>query len=212
MKKEELKFYDLFYLFIFGCVFGWVVEVIWSLFKRHAFYNHSALVIGPFNVIYGVGTVLLTLILYRLKDSDYTKIFTMSFITGSIIEYVTSFLMEHTLGFIPWNYSSKFMNINGRICLVYSIFWGFLGIVWIKLIYPFAQKMIDKTNHNVGKKMIWVLTIFLILDFALTMCAVHRAKEFEKGIEPQNKFEIFLDENFGLTYLITMYNNRWNKK
>jgi uncharacterized membrane protein len=104
------------------------------------------------------------------------------------------------------------MNINGRICLVYSIFWGFLGIAWIKFIYPYAQKLIDKTNHNIGKKMIWILTIFLILDLALTMCAVHRAKEFEKGIEPQNKFETFLDENFGLTYLNNMYNNRWNKK
>ena len=212
MKKDELKFYDLFYLFIFGCVFGWVVEVIWSFFKRHMFINHSALVIGPFNTIYGLGTLLLTILLYRIKKSDYIKIFTASFIAGTIIEYITSFGMEHLLGFIPWNYSKKFLNINGRVCLIYSIFWGILGIVWIKLIYPGVKKMIDKTNHNIGRKMIYVLSVFLILDFALTMCAVHRAKEFEKGIEPQNKFEEFLDRNFDVDYLNNMYNNRWNRK
>ena len=60
--------------------------------------------------------------------------------------------------------------------------------------------------------MIYVLTVFLILDFALTRCAVHRAKEFERGLPPSNKFEEFLDDNFGLSYLNNMYNNRWNKK
>ena len=106
MKKEKLQFYDLFYLFIFGCVFGWVVEVIWSLFKRHAFYNHSALVIGPFNVIYGVGTVLLTLILYRLKDSDYTKSSTMYWhhSTGSGMYPDND---ESLLIYIPWTYREK---------------------------------------------------------------------------------------------------------
>ena len=56
--------------------------------------------------------------------------------------------MEHVLGFIPWNYSKKFMNVNGRICLIYSIFWGILGIVWIKLIYPKIISMIEKTNDS----------------------------------------------------------------
>ncbi len=212
MKKDKLEFYDIFYIFIFGCVFGWIVEVIWSYFKRHMFINHSAVVIGPFNTIYGVACLLLTLALYKVKKSDYVKIFVSSFIAGSVIEYVTSFYMEHALGFIPWNYSKKFMHINGRICLIYSIFWGILGIAWIKLIYPTLIKVIDKTNHKIGWFMIKALTAFLILDFALTFCAVHRAKEYEQNIPPANSFETFLDNHYGVEYLNNMYNNRWNRK
>ncbi len=212
MKKDKLELYDIFYLFIFGCVFGWVVEVIWSYFKRHMFINHSAVVIGPFNTIYGIGSILLTLALYKIKKDDYVKIFASSFLAGSVIEYVTSFFMEHTLGFIPWNYSTKFMHINGRICLIYSIFWGALGIFWIKIVYPLVIGAIEKTNHKIGNFFIKFLTVFLILDFALTFCAVHRAKESEKSIPPANQFEEFLDNHYGVDYLNNMYNNRWNRK
>ena len=68
MQKEKLNFYDIFYLFIFGCILGWLVEGIWSLLKKHLLINHSALVIGPFNVVYGVGAIVLTIMLYKIKD------------------------------------------------------------------------------------------------------------------------------------------------
>ena len=60
MEKTKLSFHDTFYTFIFGCFFGWIVEGIWSYLKRGILINHSALVIGPFNVVYGVGSVVLT--------------------------------------------------------------------------------------------------------------------------------------------------------
>ena len=134
MKNNELKFYDFFYIFIIGCVFGWVVEGIWSLLKKNILINHSALVIGPFNLVYGIGAVLLTLSLYKIKNTNYAKIFFTSFLMASILEYIISLFMEHTLGFVAWNYQYKPFNLNGRICLSYSIFWGFLGIIWIKII------------------------------------------------------------------------------
>ena len=212
MKKEKITFYDTFYLFIFGCIFGWIVELIWSLLKKQMIINHSALVLGPFNIVYGIGAVVLSLLLYKIKDSNYLKIFITSFFAGSILEYVLSFLMEHILGFVAWNYSAKFMNINGRICLLYSIFWGILGIVWIKVIYPRVKKCINSSNHEIGLKLIKVISIFLLFDVSLTFAAVNRAKEFELGIEPSNKFEIVLDHYFGINYLNNMYNYRWNKK
>ncbi len=212
MQKEKLNFYDIFYLFIFGCILGWLVEGIWSLLKKHLLINHSALVIGPFNVVYGVGAVVLTIMLYKIKDASLVKIFKTSFITGSILEYIMSFLMEYMLGFVAWNYSKKFLNIHGRICLTYSIFWGFLGIFWIKLVYPKLKKIIDQQNHEIGTKVMHILTIFLIFDTILTFSAVNRGKAFEKGLPPTNRYEEFLDNNFGVPYLNNMYNNRWNRR
>ena len=37
-------------------------------------------------------------------------------------------------------------NINGRICVRYSLFWGVLGVIWIKFIYPELIKFIDKID------------------------------------------------------------------
>ena len=54
--------------------------------------------------------------------------------------------MELVLGFTAWNYSNMFLNINGRICLLFSMFWGFLGILWIKFLYPQIEKALNKLN------------------------------------------------------------------
>lgn len=212
MEKEKLSFHDIFYIFLFGCIFGWIVEGIWTLIKKKMLINHSALVIGPFNLIYGIGASLLTIVLYKSIKKRNFEIFTLSFITGSIIEYIASFIMEHTLGFVAWNYSKKPFNINGRICLPYSLFWGLLGIIWIKLIYPKLKMLIDKFNKQNSVKFIKIAIIFLIFDILLTLGAIDRGKDYEKNIPPTNKYEEILDKYFGVDYLNNMFNNRWNRK
>lgn len=212
MEKEKITFHDIFYIFLFGCLFGWIVEGIWSYLKRGILLNHSALVLGPFNVVYGVSAIVLTLFLYRLKDKKYIQVFGISFAVGTVLEYIMSFLMEKTLGFVAWNYSKKPFNINGRVCLTYSIFWGILGLIWIKLIYPRVKKIIDKFNKRISNKFMIAMIVFLIFNTLLTFAAVERGKEFEQGIPPSNKFERILDKYFGVEYLNNMYNNRWNKK
>ncbi len=210
--KEKLSLHDIFYIFLFGCFTGWIVEGIWTLLKKGLFLNHSALVIGPFNIIYGIGAVALTLVLYRVKQKRNFDIFILSFITGTILEYVVSFVMEYTLGFVAWSYAKKPFNINGRVCLPYSLFWGFLGILWIKIIYPKVKKLIDKLNKVESLKFIKIAIIFLVFDTILTFTCIRRGKKYEEGIEPQNKVEEIIDKYFGVEYLNNMFNNRWNRK
>lgn len=212
MQKTKLSFHDIFYIFIFGCFFGWIVEGIWTYLKKGMIINHSALVIGPFNIVYGIGAVVLTLFLYKIKDKNNLEIFGISFFIGTILEYVMSFLMEKIVGFVAWNYSKKPFNIHGRVCLQYSIFWGFLGIIWIKLIYPIIKKIIDKFNKIESVKLMKITIIFLIFDCALTLGAIERAKEYEQNIPPKNMLDEVYDKYFGVDYLNNMYNNRWNKK
>lgn len=212
MKKERLKFYDVFYIFIFGCVFGWIVECLWTYLKKGIFINHSAFIIGPINAIYGLGAVILTLVLFKMKKSNIIKIFLVSFLAGTILEYVIHFLMDNILGFVAWDYSTKFMNINGRVCLPYSIFWGILGIIWIKLMHPLIQNMINKINIKIGKILMCFLIIFLITDGILTLMAIERAKEQIKGNPPNNIVEKFFDKNFDYEYLNNMFNYRWKLK
>ena len=128
------KLYKLLYIFIITSICGYFIELIWTLITKGIFINHSAVVIGPFNFAYGICGVALTLLLCRFKDESYVKIFILSFIGGSILEYIMSWGMELVLGFTAWDYSNMFLNINGRICFLYSIFWGALGILWIKIL------------------------------------------------------------------------------
>lgn len=203
------KLYKLLYIFIISSICGYFIELIWSLVTKGIFINHSAVVIGPFNFAYGICGVALTLLLYKFKDESYLKIFLLSFIGGSILEYIMSWGMELVLGFTAWDYSDNFLNINGRICLLFSIFWGFLGILWIKILYPQFDKILNKINPKIYKILIVCLSIFLLLDILLTISAVSRACNADKGIPPNNGYERFLDSTFNSKYLKNMFNDNW---
>ena len=203
------KLYKLLYIFIITSICGYFVELIWTFVTKGIFINHSAVVIGPFNFAYGICGAVLTLLLYKFKDESYLKIFLLSFIGGSILEYIMSWGMELVLGFTAWDYSNSFLNINGRICLLFSIFWGMLGILWIKILYPQIEKLLNKINPKIYKILIICLTIFLLFDILLTISCVNRAREADKGIPPSNGYERFLDNTFNSKYLKNMFNNNW---
>lgn len=212
MKKETIeKLYYLFWIFVFGSVVGWFIEGIYTYLKKGVIINHSAVVIGPFNMAYGLAACVLTTFLIKHKKSNSLKIFAIGFIGGTLLEYIMSIGMELILGFTAWDYSKKPLNINGRVCLLYSIFWGILAIFWIKSIYPYVIKIIKKIDYNIGKKIAVGLAIFLLFDMAFTYSAVERAKRNEKGIPPENRYEEILDKTFNKKYLKNMFNNNWLK-
>ena len=206
---KKLNYYNLFCIFIIGSIFGWFVEGIFTLIKKGILINHSGLVIGPFNLIYGFGAVMFTILLYKYRNSNVFKIFLISFVGGTLLEYIGSIWMEYVVGFRAWDYSKYFLNIQGRVCLLYSIYWGILGILWIKVIYPFLNNIINNININNKKKFVAFMIIFLIIDELITVSAINRAHDKDNNIEARNKYEELLDKTFNKDYLKNMYNNHW---
>ena len=209
IEKEVKNIYNLFWIFIFTSIFGYFVEGLWTFLKKGVLINHSSVVIGPFNFAYGIGAIVLTFLLYKRQKDNFLKLFILGFIGGTILEYLMSFGMELTLGFTAWSYSSKLWNLNGRVSILYSICWGILAIVWVKLIFLNLLKFIKKMDYNIGKKIAYILIAFLILDALLTGIALERSREKNKGIPPSNKFEEVLDQTFNKEYLQNMFNNNW---
>ena len=79
MKKSCESLYNLFWIFIVGCVVGWFVEGVFSLIKWKEFINHSAVVIGPFNMAYGLGALMLTALLYKFRNEKNIKIINIKY-------------------------------------------------------------------------------------------------------------------------------------
>lgn len=97
-------------------------------------------------------------------------------------------------GSTSWDYSNFPFNINGRICLLYSLFWGILGILWIKDIYPFMSEMILKIPNKIGKKLTMVLLVFMIVNSLATGAVVFRWKDRLQGVEANNKIVETIDK------------------
>ncbi len=116
-----------FLLFITYAFFGWLMEVICKLIQEKRFINRGFL-IGPYCPIYGWGALAITILLRKYLD-DPIALFFMSVIICSVIEYLTSYILEKKYHARWWDYSNKKYNINGRICLETLIPFGLLGMI-----------------------------------------------------------------------------------
>lgn len=212
-KKERrpfapgLCFSKLVWVFLISCVVGFLVETMWCYIRHGYIESRQSLVNGPLSVAYGMGAVVLTMALYKFRNSQWWKIFLVSFVVGTVTEYICSLGQELVFGSVAWDYSNVPLNINGRVCLLYSVFWGILGIAWIKLIYPPMAKLIGKLPIKLGKVLTWAFIIFFIFDAILSASAALRMDQRDKGAAPRNAFECYLDEHFDDARMHRIYAN-----
>ena len=204
---KGMGIYKLLLVCFIGSFAGVVVELLWCLIINGYLESRSGLVYGPFNLLYGAGAVVLTVCLYRFRNRSGWISFLGGMIVGTVVEYVCSWGQEMIFGSRSWDYSAMPFNINGRVCLLYSVFWGFLGILWIKDLYPRMAKWILKIPNKPGKIITVVLTIFLAWNSVVSLAAVHRWTERLQNQPASNAVEQLLDERFPNERLERIYAN-----
>ena len=124
---EHLAWYELLLLFFAASFLGWVLETAAADIKQKKFVNRG-LVTGPFCVMYGITTVLLTVGLGELRG---IWLFLFSAIYATVVEWIGGHLIERLFHQRWWDYSGKKGNLDGYICLGASVFWGVLGFVMV---------------------------------------------------------------------------------
>lgn len=162
---------NLLAYFIVYSVIGFVIETIFGLLTKGVIESRKSFLYGPFCGIYGLGAVVMIVGLQKFKKNNYT-LFIGGFIIGSIVEYVISLIGELIFNIKWWDYSDMPFNINGRICVWFSIFWGLLAIYLMSHVNPKVDKFIEKIPKNILKNTTIILTIFLFFDFLLTCFAL----------------------------------------
>ena len=202
--EKEITVWRIFAYFIIYSILGFVIETIFAFLMYGVIESRQSFLLGPFCSIYGIGAVIMILLLRYFNKNNYT-LFLGGYLIGSIVEYIISWLGELILHTRWWDYSYKFLNINGRICLTYSVFWGILAIFLIKTINPKVDKFIDwlgsKINKNAAKVIVTVIIVFMAYDAVISSLAqnwVMTKVVVENNLDVRNK-DIF-EENYKKVY------------
>lgn len=208
VKKETINhIVNLIWYFIIFSILGIIVETLFCFLTMGILESRKGFVFGPFCPIYGLGAVLIIAILERFKESRL-KIFIYGMIAGAIVEYLVSFILEAIYGARFWDYSYLPYNLNGRICIRYSSYWGFLSMAMIYLVKPRVDKLINKIpkKETIAKIMFWIL----IVDAILTVIAIHtyqeRARRIYNNEEPY-KETIITQKLFSNKFMKTTFPN-----
>lgn len=189
-------FTKLFYLFLFGSMLGTLFETIWALFAEGHFEIRVGMVYGPFIPVYGGGACFLTAVLYKLYKLSDTLIFVISAVVGAGFEYFCSWFQETLFGTVSWDYSNTAFNLDGRTNLMYALIWGFLGLVWVRYLYPWASMLIEKIPKRAGSIITTFLIIFMLFNAFMSVSATYRWTQREDGVPASNSFEKYLDKHF----------------
>lgn len=217
-KKEDrpfaygLSFSKLFWLFVIGSFFGTVLETFWALFAEGHFEMRVGWVLGPFIPVYGVGAVAITLCLYKLHSKSDVIVYLASAAIGATFEYLCSYFQEKFLGTISWDYSDTPFNLDGRTNLMFALIWGFLGLVWLRNLYPFISNLIEKIPKKAGKIITVILCVFMALDGLLSIAAINRWHERAESLPPQNVVGQLCDAVFTDEYMEFIYPHMGNKE
>jgi len=191
-----LNFYKLFWVFFIGCIMGVVVETIWCLVTGFHIESRTGLIYGPFNLVYGFGALFMTIGLYWLRNKSDRWIIIGGTIIGGAFEYACSWVQEMIFGTVSWDYSQYPFNLNGRICLLYSLFWGILSLVWLKHLFPLLTKYIEKIPNSFGKSLTFTLLIFMIFNVFMSSIVVERLVDRRNSIPASNSLEEYIDKKY----------------
>ncbi len=175
MKIAGISIWRILAYFIIYSVIGFLIESTYALVLYGVIESRQSFLYGPFCSIYGVGAVVMICALQSFKKNNHT-LFIGGFVVGSITEYTVSFIGEKFLNTSWWDYSDKFLNLNGRISLIYSIFWGLLGLYLLNVVNPKIDKFLDylkeKVNVKIARSFIAIFIIVLFLDCAVSWVAL----------------------------------------
>ncbi|MEG2322031.1 MAG: putative ABC transporter permease [Bacilli bacterium] len=170
-----MNVFQYFLLFIVYAFFGWFLEVLNALIRQKKFINRGFL-IGPYCPIYGVGGVLITLVLTRYHH-DPIALFIMALVMCAVLEYLTSYLMEKIFKARWWDYSSKKFNINGRICLETMIVFGLGGCFTIYVANPLVIPIITSFNPIITNIVAITLLILFLFDLIVSFKIIANFKK-----------------------------------
>lgn len=133
---ENIFLYFMIYSFL-----GWLCECIYCSIPEKKFINRGFLM-GPYCPIYGFGALLVLYLLHPFA-SNIVILFLAGVIVTSILEYITSWIMEVMFHTKWWDYSTYRFNIHGRVCLRNSLMFGVLSIVVYCYIHPHIVSLIQ---------------------------------------------------------------------
>lgn len=163
----KITFKRILAYFIIYSFLGFIIETIFGMLTKGVVESRQSCLYGPFCCIYGLGAAIMIPGLKKFKKRNWT-LFLAGAIEGSIVEYIISWVGEMIFHIKWWDYSNMPFDINGRICLLFTIFWGILALVLIRLINPYIEKFIDKIPAKIFSIITIGGTILLIIDLLIT--------------------------------------------
>lgn len=126
---------ELFWYFVIYSFLGFLLEVVFARLVRAEKRDRKCFALLPSCPVYGLGALAILSLPEGVRQSGpLLIIFGGLAATGA--EYLMAVFYEKVLGVAFWNYSGLPFNLHGRVCPLFSLFWGLLAALLVHCIHP----------------------------------------------------------------------------
>ena len=154
---------------------------------------------GPFLPIYGSGALCVLIVTIPVRG-NIPLMFLTGMVAATLLEYVTGAVMERLFRVRYWDYTGKFMNVNGYICLGSTICWGVMTVLIVDVVHQYIEKLVFSVDEKYVTALVLAITPVITADFVTSFhAAIHlrniliqneRIKEeLQKLAEKKNELE-----------------------
>lgn len=166
MKNFKNTYRILIPVFVISSFIGWLYETVITSIQMGQFADRGFLHL-PLCPIYGFGALIILLLFGRMKNT--VAIFCAGTLATTLIELIASYLLERFLHIRLWSYAGWPLQYEERVSLLSSAIFGILGVILVKLVYPFTQKWIQKLSAR--KQVILCIAVVgaIVIDTILSI-------------------------------------------
>lgn len=158
-----------FYLrFMIYSMLGFLIETVSILINYKRISLHRGFFIGPYLPIFGFGGIIINYGLAKYEN-DLLALFILSMVFCTILEYLSSYILEKIFKLRWWNYYDKKFNLNGRVCLQNAIGFGVASIFVLKIFNPVVFGFVDSLSKTTIMTISIILMIIFIIDMMVTL-------------------------------------------
>ena len=189
---KTITYTKVFWLFLVGRVAGVLIEGRFCLIVKGHWETHVVSVLAPYSILYGLGIVLFYVGAVKLQHrSPVLQIIIMTAF-ATVLELLCGLFLRYGLEMRAWDYSHRFLNYKGIICLGFSAVWGVAAYVFARL-SPRIEAFLTRCTGRPWRMACTVLSIVMVLDLCMTGTSILRWSERYYGIPAQTEIQKELD-------------------
>lgn len=160
---------DLIVIFLSYSFLGFLVEVGYVRLLRHPKKERKCLLLLPLCPVYGFGAAAV-LALPRSILSQPIGVFVAGALVCTLVEYGAAVFYERGVGVQFWVYDQQPGNLCGRVCPLYTLFWGGLSLLTVFVLQPLFAPLLARLP-------LWLIQGLFVLfaaDGLISLLLLHR--------------------------------------
>lgn len=155
---------SLFWYFLIYSFFGFLLEVAFARATHAAKRDRKCFLLLPLCPVYGLGALGILAAGAVFGDRPLLLALTGGGM-ATAAEYLVGWFYRRVLGVEFWDYSDLPLNVDGQICLPFTLIWTVLALALVYLVHPAVSALVSRIPDS----LIPAAAITLLTDGAATV-------------------------------------------